>query len=313
MGRVRQIDFSSADELTFLLFIQHDVLSRRQALRHFSAEAIRHRLRTKRWQQPHRAVYVTTTGELTREQLRWIALLAAGSRGALLAGRSALEVLGLTGFTTDVVHLLLADGKRFRHPPAGVVIHRTTHLPPVDTYPDHRPPRTAEARSVVDAAQWAASNREARTVIAMAFQQGKVLLAEIMDVLTRMPNARRSALIARTAADAAGGAHALAELDFLALSRLAGFPTPKLQAVRRDAAGRRRYLDVVYEQYGVHVEIDGAQHIDVRQAWADMKRQNEVYIAGDRVLRFPAWLIREHPDEVIAQVRAALIAAGWRP
>ena len=308
---MRDLDFDTADELTVLLYVQHDVLSWRQARRFFSAETIRHRLRSKRWQRPHRGVYVTTTGQLTRDQLRWIALLAAGE--ALLAGRTALEVLGLKGFTTDAVHLLLASGRQVRHPPDWAVAHRTTHLPRGDALPQHSPPCTAPGRSVVDAAQWAVSDREACTVIAMAFQQARVSLAEILDVLRRMPNARRGGLIARVATDAAGGAHSLAELDFLALSRRAGFPEPKLQAMRRDASGRRRYLDVLYEEYGVHVEIDGAQHADVRQAWADMKRQNDVWIAGDRVLRFPGWLIREDPREVTTQVRAALLAAGWRP
>jgi very-short-patch-repair endonuclease len=59
------------------------------------------------------------------------------------------------------------------------------------------------------------------------------------------------------------------------------------------------------------VEIDGAQHLEVRAAWADMKRQNDLWITGVRVLRFPAWLVRTRPAEVLAQVRAALIAAGW--
>jgi very-short-patch-repair endonuclease len=61
----------------------------------------------------------------------------------------------------------------------------------------------------------------------------------------------------------------------------------------------------------VHVEIDGCQHLDVRQAWADMRRQNQLWIAGDRVLRFPAWALRSDPDAVLAQVRQALRAAGW--
>jgi hypothetical protein len=169
------------------------------------------------------------------------------------------------------------------------------------------------ARSVVDAAQWARGDDEARALVAAAFQQRMVGSAEVLDVLGRMPMARRGVLIARTVADAAGGAHSLAELDFLALSRKAGFPEPKLQRVRRDASGRKRYLDVLYEEYGVHVEIDGGQHMDARRAWADMRRQNDVWIAGERVLRFPAWLVRERPDEVVAQVRAALVAAGWRP
>ncbi len=63
----------------------------------------------------------------------------------------------------------------------------------------------------------------------------------------------------------------------------------------------------------MHVEIDGIQHADPLASWADMSRQNQLWIKGDRVLRFPAWLVRERPAEVIAQVRAALIAAGWRP
>jgi len=61
----------------------------------------------------------------------------------------------------------------------------------------------------------------------------------------------------------------------------------------------------------VLVEIDGVQHLDARQAWADMKRQNDLWVAGLRVLRFASWLIRGRPDEVIEQVRRALIAGGW--
>lgn len=68
-----------------------------------------------------------------------------------------------------------------------------------------------------------------------------------------------------------------------------------------------------HQQWGVHVEIDGNQHTDPRAYWADTKRQNEVWISGDRVLRFPTWLIRRRPDEVAAQIRAAVTAAGWRP
>jgi len=88
-------------------------------------------------------------------------------------------------------------------------------------------------------------------------------------------------------------------------------PEPSRQTVRFDASGQRRYLDAYFEAYRLHVEIDGAQHLDPRRAWADMRRQNEVWLRGDRVLRFPAWLVRERPDDWLPQVRAALIAAGW--
>jgi very-short-patch-repair endonuclease len=147
----------------------------------------------------------------------------------------------------------------------------------------------------------------------MAFQQGKVSSRAVGERLSRVTNERRRTVITETVADAAGGAHSLPELDFLQLSRSAGLPEPKLQYLRRDATGRRRYLDAYYEKYGVHVEIDGVQHADPFLQWKDMERQNHLWIKGDRVLRFPAWLVRERPHDVIAQVRAALIAAGWLP
>ena len=93
----------------------------------------------------------------------------------------------------------------------------------------------------------------------------------------------------------------------------AGLPMPSLQRQRADATGRRRYLDVLFDEWAVHVEVDGAHHIDVRQAWADMDRQNKSWTAGIRVLRFPAWMILDRPAEVAADVRRALMAAGWRP
>jgi very-short-patch-repair endonuclease len=72
-------------------------------------------------------------------------------------------------------------------------------------------------------------------------------------------------------------------------------------------------LDAYFEQWRLHVEVDGGQHMEVRQWWADMKRQNALWIPGDRVLLFPSWAIRHRPAEVVAQVRAALTAAGWTP
>lgn len=126
-----------------------------------------------------------------------------------------------------------------------------------------------------------------------------------------MPRVRRRRLILSTATDAAGGAHSLGELDLLGLVRRAGLPEPSRQVVRRDSAGRRRYLDAYFEQWRVHVEVDGGQHLDPAHAWADMRRQNDLWVEGDRVLRFPAWVLRARPEEVIAQLRAALRAAGW--
>ncbi|MFG3703379.1 DUF559 domain-containing protein [Micromonospora sp. NPDC047670] len=222
-----------------------------------------------------------------------------------------MQAWGLRGHDSRIVDVLLPAAHQARALPPGVRRHRTTLLGEEDVLPVGQPPRTMPARSLVDAAQWAATDQEARAIIAAGFQQRLVGGDDLHRVLDRMPRARRRDLIRQTAADAAGGAHSLAELDFLGLVRRAGLPEPTRQAVRRDAAGRRRYIDVWFGRWRVHVEVDGGQHLDPSTAWADMRRQNDLWIDGDRVLRFPAWAVRQDPQAVIDQLRTALRAAGW--
>jgi very-short-patch-repair endonuclease len=303
-----------ADELTHLLHLQSGVVSRRQALRCLSEKALRHRLSTERWQVAHRGIYLAHSGPITRQQRRWIAALAAGGgRRGILAGLSALEMFGLRGHVDRAFHILVAVGRRDRDPPPGVVIHRIRDLHPADLNRVGGPPSTMPARSVVDAAQWAETDDRARTIVAAAFQQRLVTGVEMTAALDRLARVRRRALIAVTAADAQLGSHSVSEVDFLRLCRRGRLPMPSRQVVRTDARGGRRYLDALFEQWQLQVEIDGGQHLEVRHWWADMQRQNDLWVAGLRVLRFPAWVIRSHPEDVLAQVRAALIAAGWHP
>ncbi|MEU8608968.1 DUF559 domain-containing protein [Actinoplanes sp. NPDC048791] len=239
-------------------------------------------------------------------------MLAAGD-GATLAGLSAAETGGLRGHADDKIHLLLPAERRPTGLGPDVVVHRSTRLDAADVLTNGRPPRTRMARSIIDAAQWARSDDQARIVIAACFQQRLVALRSVEAVLDRLCRARRRQLILQTARDAAGGAHSLAEINLTRLCDAHGLPEPARQLVRRDAAGRRRYLDAYWEQWRIHVEVDGGQHFDPQHAWADMQRQNDLWIAGDRVLRFPAWALRQAPASVAAQLRAALKAAGWRP
>jgi len=74
-----------------------------------------------------------------------------------------------------------------------------------------------------------------------------------------------------------------------------------------------RYLDAYWREWKLHVEVDGAHHMDARQWAADMRRQNDVWISGDRILRFAAFDLRRRTDAVVTQLTAALRAAGWSP
>jgi hypothetical protein len=98
-----------ADPLEHLLFRQHSVISRRQALRVMTRHAVYHRVSSGRWQQPVRSIFVAQAGPLGIPQQRWIAVLA--SRGPL-AAFSALEVLGLRGYRKPCTEILITASRR---------------------------------------------------------------------------------------------------------------------------------------------------------------------------------------------------------
>ncbi len=124
---------------------------------------------------------------------------------------------------------------------------------------------------------------------------------------------RRRAFLRTTLTDIAGGAQALAEIDLMVLCRRFHLLLPDLQHRRRTADGGNRYLDAYWRKWQLHVEVDGAHHMDAAEWSRDMVRQNQIWIAGDRILRFPAWLIRTDPKRVADQLRVALQAADPRP
>jgi hypothetical protein len=92
-------------------------------------------------------------------------------------------------------------------------------------------------------------------------------------------------------------------IDFVKLARRAGLPPPIRQSIRYDSAGRRRYLDVDFGTFAV--EVDGGLHLHAPNYWADARRQNELVLGGDRILRFSSYAIRVEEDVVIAQLRRA--------
>ncbi|MET7807831.1 DUF559 domain-containing protein [Micromonospora chersina] len=309
-----------ASGLEWTLFTQSGVLTWAQAVAELTPAKVRHLLTSGRWQRVCRGVLrAAPDGPFSQDQQWWVAVLAAGE-GAVLAGLASARAGGLRGtWRYEAVDVLVPHQRRapdlLRRLPLGlpaVRVRRVRQLAAAD-HQRGRPDRTTMARSLVDAARWARTDEEAQEIVAAGCQQRRATPAEIGAVLERMPRARRRGLIRETLRDMAGGAEALSEIDLVRLCRRHGLPVPDGQARRRDADGRQRYLDAYWPRWRLHVEVDGAHHMDVRHWAADLRRQNRVWIEGDRILRFTAFDVRHRPDEVVAQLRAALTAAGWRP
>ena len=298
----------------------HDgVLDTNAVLKCLSYGQLRWQIHSGRWQRPCKGVVVAQSGPLTDRQALRVALLRAGP-GAALAGLTAARLDGFTGFgdkravADGPIHVILPPSKPRRTAPLSlnVIAHYSRELTNADVHPTRQPRRTRIARSLVDAAAWMATGRGAMAVLAAGVQQRLVRADDLRQVVARIETLRRRALMTGILDDIVGGAQALSELDFTRkVVRAHRLPEPSRQAARRDARGRRRWTDVLWDEYMVAVEIDGAQHTeDPLQRWDDVERDNDLNVDGYRTLRFPGWLVRQHPDLVAREILRALRKAG---
>ncbi|OHV41734.1 MULTISPECIES: hypothetical protein [Pseudofrankia] len=288
---------------------QEGVVSRGQLhLFGVSRHLIRSQLRARRWRLVARSVVLLDRGPVGESRRRWVAVLAAGPHAAL-CGVTAANLDGLRGFSDHLVHVLVPRGFGTRVPRLpGVQVHESRRFLTSDVHPTRMPPRTRTARSVIDAAGWSANATRAAALIAATVQQRLVPVSALRAELGAVGRLRHRRLLALVLDDVEGGAHSLAELRMGALVRRAGLPPATRQAVRTDAAGRRRYLDMFWSGLGLWVEIDGGFHWHGETWCDDMLRQNEITIASPDIsflLRFPSLIIRTRPGIVIDQLTRA--------
>jgi hypothetical protein len=267
----------------------------------------RREVRGRRWQRVGRC-FVAHNGPLSQLQWHWVAVLNAGATAAL-AGRTAAAAGGLIGWRDQSLHVLVQRGAS--SPPAlpNVVVHWTRHE--VDLHPVALPPRVKLPVALLQASSWMRSDRGALGVLAAGVQQRLVRPSDLRDAATSMRELRRRRLVTATVDDLAGGAQALSEIDAVRVCRRAELPPPTQQSVRTHRRGRRRYLDLAWDGWGLSAEIDGFQHMEIRQWCDDLLRQNELVIARTDVLRFPSLLIRTEPQTFTDQIARALLQRGW--
>jgi hypothetical protein len=284
-------------------------LSRADALRELTPEALRWRIKSGQWQQPCCGVAVPHSGPLDDTERLLTAVLWAG-KDAALAGLTAAIHYGLKGFSEETIHLLVPAELHIGKPPPSfpLTVHRSRTFRLADVHPVREPRQTRIARSLVDAAAWMPTGRGAQTILAAGVQQRLAPVADLAGMATRNPRLHRRGLILSTLNDIAGGSEALSELDFLRLVvRAHGLPEPTRQYEYRDSGGKRRRLDAVWEDAKIVVEIDGSFHMDADQWRDDMERENELKLAGYLVLRFTSADVRTRPRYV-----AAVISRGLR-
>jgi very-short-patch-repair endonuclease len=173
------------------------------------------------------------------------------------------------------------------------------------------PRRTTVERSAIDAASWSRNERTACGLVAAVVQQRLSTGPRLLKALDAAGPIRFRRSLRFALYDISGGAQALSEIDFAKFCRKHRLGTVIRQVVRRDAAGRRRYLDILIESpSGIRLacEIDGALHLVVATYWQDMFRANELLIVGQPLMRFPSFAVRAEEAVVADQIRRAFHA-----
>lgn len=245
----------------------------------------------RRWQRYGDHCIVTHNFAPTRRQRMWLAVLEPASPVSL-AGWTALETAGFRFFgkELDSIHILVRRGSTSGHGP-GLTVHESRRFSDACIDPRSAIPRTTLPRSAIDAAAWQPYPRYACGLLAAVVQQRLCTANELADALPHVGRVRHKPHMRLAIADIAGGAEALSEIDIARMCRRFGLRPPDRQRLRRDAQGRKRYLDcewVLEDGSIVVLEVDGSHHIEVANWERDMKRERGVVISGRRVLRATA-------------------------
>lgn len=270
---------------------------------------VHHQIAAERWCRYGRHTILMQNAPPTREQLMWIAVTDLEPPAAL-ASHSALEAAGFCGFAEEsaLVHVLVPRGAHYPGLP-GVKVHESRRFTADDIVLAPGVPRVSNARGAIDAGAWQRWPRFACAMMAAVVQQRMCTPAELETELDNCGAVRHRRHMRLALLDVTDGAQSLGELDIGGMCRRYGLVPPARQRLRKDPAGRTRYLDCEWDLPSgevVVLEVDGQHHMAVEHWTADMKRERKVVI-GRR------WVLRASTVEVrleAADVAADLIAMG---
>jgi hypothetical protein len=291
---------------------QSGVVSRQQARdAGWPAGTIDGRLRTGSWQRLHRGAYATFTGDPSREARLWAAVLRAGP-GAALSHQTAAEVHGLIDKPVKQIHISVpAERRPVQHRKIpGITIHRSRGLVP-EWQPPWRLPRSTVEDTVLDLVTAARTFDDAYGWISRAIGRRLTSPQSLSKALAARRRMRWRAWITAALEDAADGVHSPLERNYVhGVERAHRLPKAHRQAKRRLGSGNR-YLDNLYEDWGVCVELDGIAAHPAENRWQDTHRDNANLVQGTETLRYGWPDTTEHRCRTALQIAAVLRRHGW--
>lgn len=292
------------DYLDRLAQIQRGVLSAPQALAGgLSKETIRRLLRTDRWRPLQYGVYATFTGEPARDAVLWAAVLRAGT-GAVLSYDTAAELQKLVDWPSSAIHVTIPGQRRIATIP-GVIVHHALRAEQ-SAHSTDMPPRTRIEETVLDLAGVAANAEDACGWITRGIGRRLTTQQTLRRALGRRTRMRFRTEIAEVLSDDWAGVHSALEYRYVKhVEQPHGLPRGRRQAPGT-RGGRQVFRDVLYDGYGLIVELDGRAAHPGDTRWKDIRRDNAAVAIGLMTLRYGWDDLRVRPCGVADEIYHAL-------
>ena len=223
----------------------------------------------------------------------------------MLSHQTAAELFRLIDQPSSLIHVTVPAPRHIDRV-TGIVIHRSARLDDA-RHPSLLPPRTRIEETVLDLVEQAAGFDAAFDWACRACQRRLTKADLLASAMTRRTRLRWRGELAGALADIGDGVHSLLEYRYVRdVERPHGLPTAD-----RQARARRGYLDNLYEEYQVCVELDGrAAHPDDRR-WQDIHRDNAAAADGQVTLRYNWADIAQRACLTAWEVGTTLLQRGW--
>ena len=280
--------------------LQADQATLRQATAFgLSEKAVRRLVGEGFWERTASGVYTSHPGSSDLRKKAWAGHLCVGE-GSAIGGEAALALAGLDRSAVDI-ELWVPAGCQRRA--AGFIVH-SDHLDRLrhvrGTLPLIRP-----VDALLDVGQHLPTE-ELVGLIAAAVRTGRTSLKQLVSVLGDRPRLHERRRFAELVGDMSGIESTLEYTYRRDVERAHQLP----KARRAISVSARTRSDVLYDPYGVLVELDGrVGHVD--GAFRDLSRDNLHATTGFVTLRYGSADVRGKPCQVAWQVGAALAARGW--
>lgn len=266
-----------------------------------------------RWEKADAGVYRLVGPPATWHSRLLAPLLDIGSP-AVASHFAAAALHGIPGFGQGAPEISIPRG--FEHRRENVRVHTSTDLDRAKSIAIDEIPATDLPRTLLDVGRYVGDQRLLRS-IEWARRERGLTWAEMIETLARharrgRPGIRRLRRVIAANVDRSEVTDSDFELMVLALFAEVGLPAPVLHHRVTDGDRFVAEVDLAYPALRIAIELDGAVHLerDVREQ--DLPRQNDLVLAGWTVLRFTWKRFVERPDQIVAEVRAAIRAAERR-